>query len=171
MPLLSRPAELGTVAQQAMEDDGELAGDGDGGLLAADPLGQPGAPGLEGRPAGDPVQDDPGSLEQIGPQQPIPASRDVTGIVLLTRLEAPRRQPEIGADGGGMGESLRLIDDADLGERHDGPDPGRGHQPLHRLVLGPVNSKAADLSVLQRYEILGTWFQETRNARAVGGGQ
>mgnify|MGYP006870799098 CR=1 FL=1 len=62
-------------------------------------------------------------------------SRDVAGVVLLTQLEAPRRRAEIGADAGGMDEALRPIDDADIGERHDGPDAGRGHQPLHRLVL------------------------------------
>lgn len=100
MPLLGRPAELGTVAQQAMENDRELAGDGDGGLLAADPLGQPRAPGLEGRPAGDPVQDDPGSFEQVGAQQPIPASRDVAALVLFARLEAPWCEAKIGTDAG-----------------------------------------------------------------------
>src|SRR5215213_2687106 len=33
MDLLCRPAELAAVAQHAMEDDRELAGHGDGGLL------------------------------------------------------------------------------------------------------------------------------------------
>jgi hypothetical protein len=43
-----RPAELRAVAQHAMQDDGELARNGDGGLLGADLLGQPRALGLAG---------------------------------------------------------------------------------------------------------------------------
>ena len=47
-----------------MRDDGKLARHRDGGLLGPDPLGQPRARGLQGRPLGDAVEDHPGGLEQ-----------------------------------------------------------------------------------------------------------
>src|SRR5215213_6256572 len=64
--LLCRPAELAAVAQHAMEDDRELPGHGDGGLLGADPPRQAGPPGLQCRPVRDTMEDDPGRLVQIG---------------------------------------------------------------------------------------------------------
>src|SRR5215213_190224 len=60
--LFCRPAELAAVAQHAMEDDRELPGYSDGGLLGADPPRQAGPPGLQRRPARDTMEDDPGRL-------------------------------------------------------------------------------------------------------------
>src|SRR4051812_43260060 len=62
--LLCRPAELIAVAQHAMEDDRKLAGYGDGGLPGANPPCQARPPGLQRRPARDPMEDDPSRLVQ-----------------------------------------------------------------------------------------------------------
>jgi hypothetical protein len=59
----------------------------------------------------------------------------VAGVVLLARLKAPWCQTEIGANAGGLGEALRRINDADIGEGNEDVDPGRGHQSSHRLIL------------------------------------
>ena len=97
-----------------MQDAGELAGHGDGGLLGADPLGQPGAPGFQGGPFCNPVQDDPGCLEQVGAQQRVAVLGDMVGVVVLAGLKAPRRQTDIGTDTGRLRKTLG---------HHCGPDP------------------------------------------------
>src|SRR5215211_2625040 len=118
-----------------MEDDRELAGHGDGGLPGADPPRQARPPGLQRRPARDPMEDDPGRLVQVGAQQLVAAAGDVPGVVLLAGLVAPRRQADVGPDAGRPGEALRRIDDADVGERDQDTHTGRGHQPPHHLIL------------------------------------
>src|SRR5215208_6459201 len=115
--LLCRPAELAAVAQHMMENDRELAGHGDGGLPGADPPRQARPPGLQRRPARDPMEDDPGRLVQVGAQQLVAAAGDVTGVIRLAGLVAPRRQADVGPDTGRLGEALRRIHDADVGER------------------------------------------------------
>src|SRR3954464_13964513 len=115
--LLCRPAELAAVAQHAMEDDRELPGYSDGGLPGADPPCQARPPGLQHRPARDPMEDDPGRLIQVGAQQLVAAAGDVAGVVLLAGLIAPRRQADVGPDAGRPGEALWRIHDADIGQR------------------------------------------------------
>src|SRR3954453_17244047 len=95
----------------------ELAGHGDGGLPGADPPRQTRPPGLQRRPARDPMKDDPGRLVQVGAQQLVAAAGDVAGVVRLAGLVAPRRQADVGPDAGRPGEALRRIHDADVGER------------------------------------------------------
>src|SRR3954447_12621069 len=133
--LLCRPAELAAVAQHAMENDRKLAGYGDGGLPGADPPCQARPPGLQHRPARDPMEDDPSRLVQVGAQQLVAAARDVAGVIRLAGLITPRRQADVGLDAGRLGEALRRIHDADVGERDQDTDTGCGHQPPHRLVL------------------------------------
>src|SRR5215212_4785350 len=133
--LLCRPAEFAAVAPHAMEDDRELAGYGDGGLLGADPLRQACPPGFQRRPARDTMQDDPGRLVQVGAQQLVAAAGDVAGVVRLAGLVAPRRQADVGSDAGRLGEALRRIHDTDVGERDQDTNTGCGHQPPRRLVL------------------------------------
>jgi hypothetical protein len=65
--LFGPPLEAGAVGPDAMQDNGVLACDGDLGLLGADPLHQPGAPVLQGRPTFGSVQQHAGRLEQVGP--------------------------------------------------------------------------------------------------------
>src|SRR4051812_15193901 len=69
------------------------------------------------RPARDTIEDDPGRLIQVGAQQLVAAAGDVAGVVLLAGLIAPRRQADVGPDAGRLGEALRRIHDADVGER------------------------------------------------------
>src|ERR1051325_9693734 len=71
--LLCRPAELAAVVQHAMEDNRELAGHGDSGLPGADPPCQARPPGLQYRPARDPMEDDPSRLVQVSAQQLVAA--------------------------------------------------------------------------------------------------
>ena len=52
------------ILPHPMEDDCQLAGDRNRGLLVADLFDQPGAPGFERRPPRDAVQDEPCCLEQ-----------------------------------------------------------------------------------------------------------
>src|SRR3954468_18564025 len=135
--LLCRPAELATIAQHAMENDRELAGHGDGGLPGADPPRQARPPGLQRRPARDPMEDDPGRLIQIGAQQLVAAAGDMAGVVLLAGLIAPRRQADVGPDAGRPGEALRRIHDADVGatrtaEGRCGNRPYRAADPIRR---------------------------------------
>src|SRR5215471_6723031 len=98
LAFLAHSTEHAGITPQPMEDDGQLAGDRNRGLLAADLLDQPGAPGFERRPSRDAVQDDPGCLEQIGAHQRIAALGDAPAAVDLARLVAPRGQVEIGAN-------------------------------------------------------------------------
>src|SRR3954470_14171770 len=135
LDLLCRPAELAAVAQHAMEDDRELAGHGDGGLPGADPPRQACSPGLQRRPARDTMEDDPSRLVQVGAQQLVAAAGDAAGVVRLAGLVAPRRQPNVGPDAGRLGEALRRIHDADVGERDQDTNTGCTHKLPHRLVL------------------------------------
>src|SRR5512147_1898268 len=113
---LLRPAEVGTVAPHAVQDDGELTCHGDGGLLAADALHQPDTPGLERREACHPVEQHAGGLEQIGARQWITALGDPPRAVELTGLMAARRQAKIGADARGASEPAGIANHADEGD-------------------------------------------------------
>src|SRR5919107_4751483 len=99
-----------------MEDDRELARDRDGGLLGRDPRGRPCAPGLQGRPLRDAMEDHAGGLEQVAAEQAVAAARDAAGVVLLARLAAPRCQAEVGAHTGGAREAPGVVDGAGLDE-------------------------------------------------------
>src|SRR3954471_16386409 len=70
------------------------------------------------------MEDDAGRLVQVGAQQLVAAARDVAAVVLLAGLVAPRRQADVGPDAGRLGEALRRIYDADVGERDQDADPG-----------------------------------------------
>ncbi len=97
-----------------MQDAGELAGHDNSCFVEGDPLGQPGAPGLQGGPFRNPVQYDPGCLEQVGAQQRVAVLGDMVGVVVLAGLKAPRRQTDIGTDTGRLRKTLG---------HHCGPDP------------------------------------------------
>lgn len=109
-----------------MEDNRQLAGDRNRGLLAADLLDQPSALGFERLLPEDTVQDHPTGLEQVGAHQRIAAAGDAPATVHLARQIVPRGQAEIGADVAGFRKSSRIIDDAgrstlprsDAGRRH-----------------------------------------------------
>src|SRR5208282_1945972 len=70
---LLRPVELGSVDPHAMQNDGELARDGD--LCLAEPvaLGEPNPPSLHGGPFWDAHQQNPGGFKQVTAQHRIAA--------------------------------------------------------------------------------------------------
>src|SRR3546814_19900485 len=59
---------------------------------------------------GEPAQNDVGRFEQVAAQQAVAAARDMPVVVDLTELIASRREAEIGADRGGLGEPRRIVD-------------------------------------------------------------
>ncbi len=111
-----------------------------------------GCPRLSGGPLRDPVQDDPGCLEQVGAQQRVAVLRDTAGVIVLAGLEAPRCQADIGAHARRLCKTLRIVDAADVGQcpmdkSGDGAIPSQGGRvvlrPWHVLLRpgdGPLHS-------------------------------
>src|SRR3954471_10610378 len=116
------------------------------------------------------MEDDPGRLVQVGAQQLVAAAGDVAGVILLAGLVAPRRQADVGPDAGRLGEALRRIHDADVGERdQDGGRPVRkpavsGCRPYPpRAVFYPSTSGAAPTGGL-RSGLLGDGRHDRRDS-------
>ena len=78
-----------------MQDDRQLPGDGDLGLLEADAFPQPVTPGLERAPSRHPGEQHAGGLEQVGSDHGIAALGDPPRPIDLTGGMAARRQPEV----------------------------------------------------------------------------
>src|SRR4051794_17411880 len=86
-------AELGPVAPHPMQDDGELASNGDAGPCHAARLGHLHAPRTQAGPLAAAHQQGVGRLVQGGAGQFVTASADLAGDVSLAGLIAGRRQP------------------------------------------------------------------------------
>lgn len=88
---LARPAKLGAVHPDAMQDGGDLAGDGDASLLGANPLGQPHTLGLQGRKPLHLAQQHVSRLVEASSGEGIAAFRNPPLAACLAGLVAGRR--------------------------------------------------------------------------------
>ena len=104
------PVERCAIDPDAVEDHGDLPGDGDLCLLHADPLRELHSPGLEGRPFFCSIKKDGRGLEQVSSEKPVAPSRYLATGVSFAGLVAPRRKAEVGADGRGRSEARGIID-------------------------------------------------------------
>src|SRR4030081_409027 len=74
---------------------------------------------------------DPKTIAEEAVGEAIAAFGDVPTGVGFTRLVAPRRETEIGADGSRSSEPRGVIDDGGVGEGDHDADAGDSHQPPH----------------------------------------
>ena len=91
------PTELGVRFPHGVEDDGELAGDGDARLLEPELLGQPEAPCLQRREAGRSRQQSGRGLVEMLSRHLVAVLGDAPVPADLAGLVASRREAEVGA--------------------------------------------------------------------------
>ena len=120
--LLCRPVELGPVDPHAVQNDRELARDGDFGLAEPVALSQPNPPGLQGRPFLYASEQHIGGFEQICAEHSVAALRDSAGPIDLSGGVAPSCQSNIGAYTSRSLKARRIVDrrlEAECGDRAD----------------------------------------------------
>ena len=145
---LNSPVEAGAVGPDAVQDDRELASNRHLRLPGADPLHQPDAPGLQGRPTLSSVQQDACRFEQVGAEQPIPPLRYellpvwwtprlgcFTGLGDGNGATTVRSGVQVRGDPAGQGRGVSVVQasrDLDVGEnvlrrwiKEFGSDPGQ----------------------------------------------
>src|SRR5262249_28988089 len=122
-------AELGLVAPHAVQDDGELAGDGDAGSRHAAPLCDLHAPGAQARPFAAAHEQPGGCLVERRAGELVAAAAYLSLDIGFAGLIAPRRQAEMRAHISRAAEPIRTIDRRTEGERRDRANPGNAHQP------------------------------------------
>ena len=88
-----------------MENDRQLPGHGDLGLLEADAFPQPVTPGFERAPLRHPGEQHAGGLEEVDPDHRSPHLEIRPAPIDLARGMAARCQPEVGADAPGTSEA------------------------------------------------------------------
>jgi len=108
--LLRRPVELGPIDPHAVQNDRELARDGDLGLAAPVSLGELGSPSLQRRPFRHAGQQHAGRFEQIHAQHGVTALRDSAGPIHLPGGMASGGQSDIGTDTSRSLEARRIVD-------------------------------------------------------------
>ena len=142
-------AEVCAILPHTVQNNADPAGERHGGTFLSPPLGD------GQRPCGQPVlaaavQHDRRRLVKRRAQSDISGPRYLTNDVALTRLLAPRRQPDLWADVLGRSEPLRVINGRLDGQRNESADPGHRHErATDRVLLGVIAQ-----SLLQAYQFL-----------------
>src|SRR6516165_11905074 len=96
--LLLRPVKLGSVDPHAVQNDCELARDGDCGLSQPISLGEPQPPSLQRRPFRHAGQQHAGCFEKITAEHGVTTLRDASRPVNLAGSMASGRQSDISAN-------------------------------------------------------------------------
>src|SRR5262245_47323314 len=175
--LLRRPVELRSVDPHAVQNNRELAGDGDFGLAETVSLGELGSPSLQPRPFRHPGQQHAGCLKQIHAQHSVTALRDSAGPIDLPGGMASGRQPYIGPNTSRSLEARRIIDRRLEAECGDRADTRHSHEPadLH-ITTRQLVDLAVDIFDLllnglacleqrpDRSDQLGTIFDQSLSA-------
>src|SRR5918994_720089 len=140
-PCAEGPVEERAGFEHCMHRDRQFACNRNGGALKADALPEFEAPAPQavvGRAAG---QDDRRRFVEKPSQMAIAPAGNVAIIVDLSRLVAPGRQPQPGADRAGLLEVVRILNGGREGRRGDRADPGDRHKDATGLVLARTGNK------------------------------
>src|SRR6476659_709506 len=139
--LVRRPVELRSVDPHAVQNNRELACDGDLGLAEAVSLGELGPPSLQSRPFRHAGQQHAGCLKQIHAQHGVTALRDSAGPIDFPGGMASSRQSDIGPDTSRSLEARRIVDRRPEAACGDWADTRYGHKPavLHIMTCQLVN--------------------------------
>ncbi|MEY9697582.1 hypothetical protein ABIE71_000325 [Bradyrhizobium diazoefficiens] len=104
------PVERRAIDPDAVEDYGDLPGDGDLCLSRANPLGKLHSRDLERRPFLRPMKQNGRRLEKVRPEKTVAPSGYLAIDVSFVRLASSRCKAQIGADAGCRSEARWIID-------------------------------------------------------------
>ncbi len=129
---LLRPPEIGAVGPDAVQNDRQLACDGDFGLFGTNALYQPTSHAFSGDQRLTLVSSTPAaSLRQVR-TKPSPHFGNSAYPIDFAGLVAPRRQAKIGTHVPRMIETLRVVDRGHISQRHNRAGAGYRHAPFRR---------------------------------------
>src|SRR5207248_1749327 len=123
------PAELGAVAPDAAQDDGQLAGDCHAGTRDTTALGDVHAPGSQRRPFDAADQQRVGRLIERGAGKFIATPANATLHVGFTGLIASGRQAEVCTNVARSAEAIRSVDGCAERQGSQRPDTLHCHEP------------------------------------------
>lgn len=161
------PAELGAIDPDAVQDDGQLAGEGNLGLLHPLALGDAHGPGLQGRPFDDATHHDVCCLVEGTSDHLVADLADTAHAIKLAGLVLSWGQAQMGADGFGSEEPSRHIDAGSVGEGDQRADARNAREPsADRIALHRFHNHAVELVVFSDDECAGSQQRRSTPLRA-----
>jgi hypothetical protein len=128
------PAKVRRIHPHAVKNDTEFACKGNLRALHPATSGHIERPALQTGKARGPRQHYMRGLEQYGSHHRVADLADAAIAIGFAGLIFLRRQPEVGTHGAGLFEPGRVIDCRAIGQRNQGTDTRRTHQPLANFV-------------------------------------